>query len=159
VNVRPQQPHEIEDLVNAIQPATVGDSTALGAAYSAADANNWNGPYLALSMPPATASTAQVINTGFDATIQNRLPLFDADIANGGDTVNTAGAASADFVSVRLAGLSGSAFNAINELIDGPGENTPTLRRHAGKFRCPGAGPTDAAPCAAAFYLSSPLRQ
>jgi prepilin-type N-terminal cleavage/methylation domain-containing protein len=161
VNVRPQQPQEIEDLVNAIQAATAGDSTALGSAYSAADVANWNGPYIAISLPVTTARNAQVISSGFEATINNRLPLYDVDVgATGGDTVPTSSSTNGDFVSVLLTGLSGAAFNAINELIDGPGENTAILRRHTGKVRCPGSGaPSDVDPCGAAYYLASPLRK
>src|SRR5688572_24532861 len=51
VNVRPNQPQELEDLINGVQAATAGDSTALGAPYSPADVAAWNGPYIAISVP------------------------------------------------------------------------------------------------------------
>jgi prepilin-type N-terminal cleavage/methylation domain-containing protein len=161
VNVRPNQPQELEDLINAIQPAAAGDSTALGAAYSVADAAAWKGPYIAISVPATTARNAQIITTGFDATINNRLPLYDIDVGTtGGDTVPTSTSVNGDYVSVLISGLSGAAFNAINELIDGPAESTPVLRRHTGRFRCPGAAaPLNTDPCTAAYYLSSPLRK
>src|SRR5687767_8740368 len=55
VNVRPHQPKDLEDLTNTIQTAFAAeDSTALGAAYSAADVANWNGPYLGLSILSGT---------------------------------------------------------------------------------------------------------
>lgn len=160
VNVKPNQPQEIEDLINTIQANTAGDSTALGAVYSSSDVSNWNGPYLGVSILSTTARNDQVITTGFGATVNNRLPLYDVNAANGGDTTATSGASSAEFVSILITGLSGAAFNSINEAIDGPTENTATLRRHTGRLRCPGtASPTDASACSAAYFLASPLRQ
>lgn len=162
VNVRPHQPKDLEDLANTIQTAFgAEDSTALGAAYSAVDVANWKGPYLGLSIVSGTDGNVTVINSGFGSTIINRLPLYDVDVGTtGGDSVVTTSAANADFVSVVLTGLSGAGFNAVNELIDGPGENTAILRRHTGRFRCPGtAVPANTDPCAGAFYLASPLRK
>ena len=160
VNVKPLQPQEIEDLVNKIQATTAGDSSAAGAAYSAADVLNWNGPYLGIALDPTTtARETAVITTGFGAAIHNRLPLFDADVAAGGDTVDTSPGTAADFLSVRIMGLSGAAFNSINLLIDGSSENTAALRRQQGRLRCPGAGPADTDPCAVAYYLATPYRQ
>lgn len=160
VNVRPHQPQEIEDLINLIQAATANDSTALGSAYTASDVTNWNGPYLGASVLNTATRNAQVITSGFGVTFNNRLPIFDIDVANGGDSLPTSGAAGAEFVTVLVTGLSGSAFNTVNELIDGPSENTAILRRHNGRLRCPGAAaPTDTDVCAAAYFLASPLRQ
>lgn len=161
VNVRPNQPQEIEDMVNRIQVNTAGDSSALGATYSAADASAWNGPYLGASVPAASLRNAPVITTAFSGLINNRLPLYDVDAGlTGGDTTDTSPTANADFVSVLVTGLSGAAFNAINQLLDGPSENTAILRRHTGRFRCPGtAAPLDTDACAAAYFLASPLRQ
>ena len=161
VNVRPNQPQEIEDLVNVIQAATANDSSALGGAYTAADVANWNGPYLGLSVPSTTARDAAVLTTGFGGLINNRLPLFDLDAAAGvGDTVPTSAATSAEFVSILITGLSGASYNALNLLVDGPGENTLTLRRQAGRLRCIGGVYTlDTDACAAAYFLASPLRQ
>lgn len=159
VNVRPHQPHDLEDLANVITTAAP-DSTARGALYAASDVANWNGPYIALSVPPATAGGALVITSGFGATFSNRLPLYDVDLnATGGDTIPRTAALNADFLAVEVTGLSGSAFNAINELIDGPAENTAALRRRNGRFRCPDAlVATDADPCPGAYYLASPIR-
>lgn len=161
VNVRPNQPQEIEDLVNPILANTAGDSSALGAVYSASDAAAWNGPYIGLSVQASALRNAQVVNTAFGGTINNRLPLYDVDVGTtGGDTTDTSPTTNADFVSVLVSGLSGSAFNAINALIDGPSENTAILRRHTGRFRCPGAAaPADTDVCAAAYFLAAPLRQ
>lgn len=166
VNVRPHQPYDIEDLTNAIQDGTTAfDSTALGARYSASDASSWNGPYLSLSLANNVGPTATVISTGYAATIRNRLPSFDVGIADpvGGDTVD-ATSANGDFVAVMIGGLSGAAFNAINELIDGPTEANAVNRRSLGRFRCPytvaSAGTlTDATACTAAYYLASPTRR
>jgi prepilin-type N-terminal cleavage/methylation domain-containing protein len=158
VNVRPQQPRDIEDLVNRIRTVnTNDDSTARSAAYSIADSVAWNGPYLGISIPFGTAQGATVISSGFDASILNRLGLYDIDIgATGGDTTVGVTAAT-DFLAVRITGLSGAAFLSINSLIDGPVETTETLRRHSGRLRCPGAfAPGD--PCTMAYYLASPIR-
>ena len=161
VNVRPNQPQEIEDLVNLIQATTAGDSTALGAAYTASDVANWNGPYLGSSVLSTATRNAQVITSGYGVTFNNRLPLFDIDAnATGGDTTDTSPTTAADFVSVLITGLSGSAFNTVNELIDGPSENTAILRRHNGRLRCPGnATPNDTDACTAAYFLATPIRQ
>jgi prepilin-type N-terminal cleavage/methylation domain-containing protein len=158
VNVRPLQPKDLEDLANLITNAAP-DSSARGALYTAADIANWNGPYIALSVSAAMASNDTAIVTGFSAALINRLGLFDIGVANGGDTVPTNNANNAEFIAVRLKGLSGAAFNAINELIDGPTEATPVNRRHLGRFRCPGtAAPLDTDACTDAYYLASPIR-
>lgn len=164
VNVRPNQPQDLENLANPILAATVGDSTALGAAYTATDAANWNGPYIGASIVAGAARNAQVITTGFGATLNNRLPLFDVDAATkvGGDTAATSGSTAADFVSVLITGLSGQSFKALNLLVDGPAENTPSLRWNSGRLRCPYVAATppasDATACPAAYFLAAPLR-
>lgn len=167
VNVRPNQPQDIEDLINPISSTTGtaanDDSTAKGAVYSATDVLNWKGPYVALSVPITTNFVnGTVFTSGFGATVNNRLKLFDIDAVTltGGDTVDASPGTAADFVAVNLQGLSGAAFNAINLLIDGPNENSAALRRNAGRFRCPYTGsPTDATACSEAYYLASPFRQ
>lgn len=161
VNVRPQQPGDIEDLVNRIETAAGTDSTMRGARYSATENTSWNGPYLGLSIPASAVGETVVLTTGFGATIRNGLTRFDVDAATlvGGDTTNFAGIAAADFVAVRISGLSGTAFNALNATIDGPTETTVTARRTQGRLRCPYATvPADDAPCPVAYYLASPLR-
>lgn len=158
INVRPNQPKDIEDLANQITVAAP-DSTARGALYTATDLTNWKGPYVALSLPATLAANDTAITTGFGAAIVNRLALFDIGPANGGDSVSTPNAANAEFIAVRLKGLSGAAFNAINELIDGPTESSAIVRRQAGRFRCPGAAaPLDTDLCLDAYYLASPSR-
>ena len=161
VNVKPHQPKDIEDLVNAIQAATAGDSTALGAAYSTADATSWNGPYLGIAVLSGAGNADTVAVTGFSTRVINRLPLFDIHTGStGGDTLDTSPSTDGDYVAVRLVNLSGAAFNSINELIDGTTETTAILRRHSGRFRCPGAAsPTDTDACSNAYFLASPLRQ
>ena len=162
VNVRPNQPNDIEDLVNPIRSTLAnGDTNALGAAYSVADSANWNGPYIGISIPTSTLTSSTAIGTGFEATIRSRLPLYDVDVGTtGGDSVAYASMANADFVAILIVGLSGTAFNAINDLIDGAAENTAVLRRHTGRVRCPGAAaPNDTDACTAAYYLASPLRK
>jgi prepilin-type N-terminal cleavage/methylation domain-containing protein len=162
VNVRPQLPKDIEDLANR---PTGNDSTSLGANYSASEAAAWNGPYLGLAVGtesgPGTGQSDTVQITGFAGRIINRLPLFDTDptITTGigsGDTVATSASASADFVAVRIVGLSGAQFNALNNLIDGPSENTVQTRRQLGSLRCPQATyPDNTAACANAYFLAT----
>jgi hypothetical protein len=138
----------------------VGDSSALGGAYTATDVANWNGPYLGASVLATALGGDPVITSGFGANLRNRLPIFDINLANGGDSIPTSAAATGEFVTVLITGLSGAAFNTVNEVIDGPAENTAILRRHQGRLRCPGtAAPTDADACAAAYFLASPIRQ
>lgn len=158
INVRPNQPKDVEDLANQIT-ILAPDSTARGALYTATDVTNWRGPYVALSLPATLASNDTAVTTGFGAAIVNRFALFDIGLANGGDSVSTSNASNAEFLAVRLKGLSGAAFNAINELIDGPTESTAMVRRQAGRFRCPGAAaPLDTDICVDAYYLASPSR-
>lgn len=162
VNVRPHQPYDIEDLLNTVQVSTSAfDSTALGGRYSAADVANWNGPYLGLSALNTAAQTSALITTGYGATIRNRLPAFDVGGTSvGGDTVD-ATSANGDFVAVMIEGLSGAAFNTINELIDGPAESSVAQRRGEGRLRCPytGGPPAQTDACTAAFFLASPIRR
>ena len=160
VNVRPQQPDDIEDLVNALDvTGATEDSTLRGAVYSTSDGAAWLGPYLGAAVPIDTTNDAQIITTGFGATILNHFALFDINAADGGASVATASASTAEFLAVRITGLSGAAFNSINELLDGDLESTAVGRRHNGRFRCPGtAAPLDTDACTTAFYLASPLR-
>src|SRR5688572_6809245 len=118
VNVRPHQPRDIEDLVNK---PIAGDVNALGAAYTLpVDSSKWMGPYIGASVLGTATPGDQVISTGYGATINNTLPLFDIAAAtqNGGDTVAVTGSTvAADFVTIMVVGLSGTAFNAINLLM------------------------------------------
>jgi prepilin-type N-terminal cleavage/methylation domain-containing protein len=157
VNVRPHQPKDLEDLVNLITVAAP-DSTARGALYSTADVASWKGPYITLSVLDAASGNDTVVTTGFGAVILNRLGLYDIGLANGGDTVSTPNAINAEFIVIRIKGLSGAAFNAVNGLLDGPTESTAALRRQIGRFRCPSAAPADTDPCVDAYYLVSSLR-
>jgi prepilin-type N-terminal cleavage/methylation domain-containing protein len=154
VNVRPNQPRDIEDLANRLRTVDP-DSSARGSNYTSTDSSNWRGPYISLSLPATLTGLDTAITTGFGAPILNRLQPFDADVAN--DTVTIANIAAADFIAARLLNLSGSAFNAINLLIDGPTEASAATRRANGRFRCP-AGGTDTQVCASAFYLLDPIR-
>jgi hypothetical protein len=103
--------------------------------------------------------TDTVAVTGFNARVINRLNTYDITAAAfvGGDTVPF-GDPTADFVVVRIVGLSGAAFNAANQLIDGPMEPDATTRRSSGRFRCPAAVYVDNAPCANAYFLAVPTR-
>src|SRR5688572_7668892 len=124
VNVRPQLAADLEDLVNRpIITAGTLDSTSTGAVYTVTEAAAWLGPYVALSALPTLGQTDTVAVTGFNARIMNRVNNYDVTAAAfvGGDTV-ALGDVNADFVVVRIVGLSGSAFNAANLLIDGPTE-------------------------------------
>lgn len=167
VNVRPQLPHDLEDLVN--RPNLSSDSTSLDALYLSSEQASWNGPYLSVSIPTTAVAYDTVATTGFSARIINRLALFDEQAATltGGDSVPAGGASAADFVAVRIPDMSGAAFSAVNSLIDGPSEDAATeavevvKRRTLGRFRCPytGAAPTlNSAPCANAYYLAVSTR-
>lgn len=160
VNVRPQHPEDIEDLV--FQPSDSAgspDVSSRGSPYSSTEIQAWLGPYLGASVPPGDpAGSTVVLTTGFGAQILNRLPRFDIQGATpGGDTV-VATSTAADFIAVLVKGLSAPAFYAINNLIDGPSETTDALRRHSGRFRCPGAFVTGSEACVDAFYLIGPIR-
>ena len=164
VNVRPELAGDLEDLVNRPAASATLDSTLTRTAYTVSENAAWNGPYIGISIPALMAQYDTAVTTGFGAKIINRTPLYDLTAATfpvSGDTITDAAApSSAEFVAVRIVGLSGAAFNAVNLLIDGPTENTATKRREQGRFRCPqatGSGlDTDA--CANAYYLSVPTR-
>jgi prepilin-type N-terminal cleavage/methylation domain-containing protein len=160
VNVRPNQPRDVEDLTNPV--STAGDLAIRGGNYSLSDSANWRGPYVTLAVPSTAAIDDTVVTTGFSAVIINKFSLFDTDgaaAATGGDTVSTANVANAEFLTVRLLGLTGAAFNAINLLIDGPNETTAAMRRQQGRFRCPlDTTPTDTEACAIAFYFAVSVR-
>ena len=164
VNVRPQQPLDLEDLVNRVTPnAAATDANALGAAYSTTEQSAWNGPYLGFSLPDANDPDLVVLETGFGGIITNKLSLYDVGATFGGDTVAIAAANTAEFIAIRIGGLSASAFNTLNDMIDGAGESTVELKRHSGRFRCPREAATTAAADTActggAFYLATPIRQ
>ena len=165
VNVRPELPGDIEDLINRPDGSAGADRTSQRVAFTDAEAASWNGPYLGISIPTTLNQTTDtVVTTGFGAKVINRTPLYDLDETTvatlSGDTVLTANATStAEFIAVRIVGLSGAAFNAVNLLIDGPTENDVTKRRSQGRFRCPQATyPSDNAVCANAYYLAVPTR-
>jgi len=160
VNVRPQHPGDIEDLV--FQPsdsAGATDASSRGTTYTPTEIQAWLGPYLGTSVAPGDpAGNVVVVTTGFGAQILNRLARYDIQAATaGGDTVVSASPA-ADFIAVLVKGLSAPAFNSVNNLIDGPSETTDALRRHSGRFRCPGAFVTGQEACVSAFYLLAPIR-
>ena len=160
VNVRPQLAGDIEDLINRpIITAGTLDSTSTGSVYTSIEQAAWLGPYVALSALPTVGQTDTVAVTGFNARVINRVNTYDLTAAAfiGGDTVPY-GDPTADFIAVRLVGLSGAAFNAANQLIDGPMEADATTRRSSGRFRCPAAVYADNAPCANAYFLAVPTR-
>lgn len=160
VNVRPQLAGDIEDLINRpIITAGTLDSTSTGAVFSAMETAAWLGPYVALSALPTMGQNDTVAVTGFNARVMNRLNNYDVTAAAfvGGDTVPL-GDATADFVAVRIVGLSGAGFNAANQLIDGAMEADATTRRSSGRLRCPAAVYTDNAPCLNAYFLAVPTR-
>lgn len=160
VNVRPELPGDIEDLINRpVITAGTLDSTSTGAVYTATEQTAWLGPYVGLAALPTIGQNDTVTVTGFNARIMNRIHNYDLTAAAfvGGDTVPL-GDVNADFVAVRIVGLSGAAFNAANALIDGPTEADATSRRSSGRLRCPAAAYVDNAPCANAYFLAVPTR-
>lgn len=159
VNVRPNQPDDVEDLVNPLNPAAgTEDSTLAGGEYSVADSSAWLGPYLSASVPIDTTDNAAVLTTGFGASILNHFALYNAMAANGGAPVATADIDDAQFIAVRLTGLSGAAFNQINALVDGTTEATALGRRNSGRLRCPAAAAVDTDPCPVAYFLAASIR-
>ena len=160
INTRPQQPDDIEDLVlRPVAGATSLDSTFSGSLYSTSEAAAWNGPYLGVSVVADAANNVTIITTGFAATIPNHFALYDVDGATpGGDSLAVASVASADFLAIKLLGLSATAYNAVNLLLDGPTESSAALRRQTGRLRCPYGTQDDVTACPVAFYLAQPKR-
>lgn len=160
VNVRPHMPRDLEDLSNKISTTdTAITSVGTTASYSLTDSLAWQGPYISLNIATTALRDSVVFTSGFGSRVHNRITLYDVDLnATGGDSVPIASLTSAEMAAIHLSLLSGVAFNAINEFIDGPSESTMQLRRHSGRWRCPGAVTTNTDPCANAYYLAVPLR-
>lgn len=128
LNVRPDYPGDLEDLV--FQPSTdVGtDATFKGAAYS--NASNWNGPYLDISLtenemsPPDTNG----FYTAFGGQIDGELKCLDATGVS--PITPTSNCAAGNFVAAELKYISSSEANLLEEQIDGN-----TTANTTGKFR------------------------
>jgi prepilin-type N-terminal cleavage/methylation domain-containing protein len=162
VNVRPHQPGDVEDLVNKILNAS--DANAQGTAFvDATDQPKWVGPYIGASVPATAAATDVAITTGFGALIQNGfVPLKTTGTLtnNGGDVVGSAPFTTADFLAVKVTGLSLTAFNDVNTLLDGPTEDADNERQSLGRWTCPyaAAGSPNSGTCPVAYFLAAPFR-
>jgi general secretion pathway protein G len=112
-------PDDLEDLVNPIDAA---DRQIDGSPYSPSMISRWRGPYLDVPMGLAGAGdpfSADSLATGFRAFIAPVLTLYDG-LTN--DSLPLTAIADANYVAVMVRGLDASEFQALNDLIDGPGQ-------------------------------------
>lgn len=125
LDVRPALPGDVEDLIN--RPTSTDASLSSGG-YSNGQINNWEGPYVDISVSSGAVSTTVVRTTAFDGQVLNGFVQFDADVnfPIGGTTTTTP-----NFLAIRISNLATSEFNEVDGLID----NEPTGGQASGKFR------------------------
>lgn len=152
LNVRPELPGDLEDLANKIEPAA--DASIRGVAYAAGANVYWKGPYISVPVLSSAAAVDGVVTTGYGGQLVNQISLYDTDAANGGAA--TTDALTADFAAVKITGLSQTAFERINEIIDGTNEDSDAVRKQSGMLRCPGLTCDPAA--SPVYYLAVPHR-
>ncbi len=145
LNIRPQYPQDLEDLVNAI--TTTGDQNIQGIAYASKDSANWKGPYIEASIPV----TGGTVATAYSALIADTLRLFDSATNLPSNNVGFV-AANASFLAIQVDSLSLAEFSNINKLIDGQNETTPQAEGRLRRAET-AAGDTSV------FYLALPYRQ
>lgn len=127
LNVRPDYPGDLEDLV--FQPSSdVGtDATFKGVAYS--NSSSWNGPYLDISLTENAIAPpdSNGFFTAFGGEIEGNLQCLPA---TGVATIANASCTSGNFVAVEIQGLSAAEAALLEEQIDGG-----TSANTSGKFR------------------------
>lgn len=148
LNVRPQFPGDLEDL--AFAPSTAGDRDINGALYSSGASNKWKGPYVDLSIAESADTSTASIPTGFGGSIQ--AGFRKCTNATGAECVAPSGS-NKGFLTIRLTGIDATQFTALNDLIDGEGESSPTS---TGKLRFK-AGSTSPVWSDTVKYLAVPL--
>lgn len=154
-------PGDLEDLVNPLLTNTSCsslnpcDSTVTHTEiFTAAQAAQWKGPYLAASIGPLPSD---LLRSGYVADINNPLVRFDAisgvpefcSSGSGGILVPCAGFVATNplYVAVKVDGLNAQQAAIVNGLIDGPDEQQPGLE---GRFRYPTTG-------SPAYFLAAPV--
>ncbi|HKJ92961.1 MAG TPA: prepilin-type N-terminal cleavage/methylation domain-containing protein [Longimicrobiales bacterium] len=145
LNIRPQYPQDLEDLVNVI--TTTGDQNVDGVAYATKDSTNWKGPYIEASIP----TTGGTVSTAYNALIGDTLRLFESAANLPSNNVGFT-AANADFLAIQVDSLSLAEFTNINKVIDGANEATPQASGRVRRAET-AAGDTSV------FYLALPYRQ
>ena len=137
VNLRNRFPANFGQLTTQITASQAGLGSS--ASYNSNHINRWDGPYI-----DATGGTDIV--SGFDATLDSDLVLYDSDNI----VLTSASVANADFVAIAVQGLDETTFGRLNELLDGESE---TASFAAGKLRAVANN------TASAYYLAVPYRQ
>lgn len=146
VELRPKYPGDIEDLVNKPQSgSTTLDVTLAGAAYTANDLANWNGPYV--GKPSAEinsgSSTLAWQATAFAASITQQVFKCNSSPFNGCNS------SSANYVAVAATPITATEFELVNKVVDGVETAGSGGSYATGKLRYDQASST-------AYYLASP---
>lgn len=145
LDVRPQNPGDLEDLVNAI---TTADADIDGSTYTSGKTGNWDGPYVDRTMASTSIATSEDANTtGFDGTIEQDLCQYNSDNntadCDGGSLTGTA-----DFTAIEITGLTKTDFDELDSEIDG------TNSTSSGKLRYFNFGGSTTS----TFFLATPIK-
>lgn len=120
VDVSPEFPGDLEDLVNEI--TTDGtDSPLSGGSYNAGQQNRWNGPYLEIE---ANSSTTATISSGFGGDIQN-------DFLDGDNDAYTNNSNDDGWVVIQVNNLTSNALTTLDEEFDDAASSTGRFRHDA----------------------------
>jgi len=138
VNLRNRFPASLGQLTTRVSDG----GSALTGTYNAGHASRWDGPYI--------DATGGDIISGYDATIDETIRLFDTGT---NDFVTSGSAALADFVALNVTGLDAAAYDRLNDLIDGDADASASSGFFSGKFRAISSSAGNAA------YLAVPYRQ
>lgn len=122
VDVSPQFPDDVEDLVNQVRTAGVsGDSALSATAYTTGDSARWNGPYLEIQ---TNSSSSAGFSSGFGGDVQDG--LLDGDDSNDAGTVTGSGVGG--WVIIEVTGLSPNALSTVDEEFDDSASTTGRFR-------------------------------
>jgi prepilin-type N-terminal cleavage/methylation domain-containing protein len=117
VDLRPNFPGDIEDLVNKPTTSSTQDVAINGQAYSSVDVAAWNGPYINKPSAEFNVSSTNTVwqPTAFGADIYQNLAKCNST----GGTTNGCNATSPDFVAITAKTFTPAEFELINKVIDG----------------------------------------
>lgn len=137
LNVRPTFPSDMFQLTTKITPSSPASVNMNGGIYLAKHVDAWKGPYISVNF----ATLSSTLTSGFGATINSQLYWFDSSPGIATST-ELAGGQSADFIAIRIAGLTFDEFTKLNNIVDGSDFTSST-----GRVRFDGTH---------AFFLSNP---
>lgn len=123
VDVSPEFPGDVEDLVNEI--ATDGSDNPLGgSSYNSGQQSRWSGPYVEIEgLSSSPSSSTPVLTTGFGGEIRNE--LVD------GDGSNSVNGSTGGWVVIQVDSLSSNALTTIDDEFDDAASSTGRFRHDA----------------------------